>query len=119
MVELDVVAVGFGPCCGHGGVQGGGDAGVGFGVDLEVGVAHPADPVHPATHTTLLGESSELGDPVVTRQDPTQVADLPLERLDRHHRRRPDHRCFEVLQFGPPGLIQLSGETGQSIDMTR
>ena len=90
VVEVDVVALGCDTCRGDGGVEGGGDAGVGLGVDLEVGVTHPADSIDPAPHTTLLLESGELGDAVVAGQDPTELAHLPFERLHRHHRSRAD-----------------------------
>ncbi len=90
VVEVDVVALGCGAGRGDGGVESAGDAGVGLGVDLEVGVTHPADSIDPAPHTTLLLEAGELGDAVVTRQDPTQLAHLPFERLHRHDRSRAD-----------------------------
>ena len=40
-------------------------------------MTHPGDPVHPAPHTTLLLESSELRHPVVAGQDPARGCGLP------------------------------------------
>ncbi len=80
-------------------------------------MTHPGHPVHPAPHATLLSQPVQLGYPVVPGQDPTEVADLPLERLHRHHHRRPDHRRLQILELGPPSLIQLSDEAGEGVDV--
>ncbi len=80
-------------------------------------MTHPGDPVHPAPHATLLSQPVQLGYPVIAGQDPTEVADLPLERLHRHHHRRPDHRRLQILQFGSCRLIELGGQAGEGVDM--
>ena len=82
-------------------------------------MAHPRHPIDPAPHTALLLEAGELGDAVVTGQDPPEPAHLSFERLHRHHRSRADDGCLQIVEFGSGGVIQLAGEAGHGVDMTR
>ena len=118
MIEVDVVALGCSTRRGDGGVEDTGDAGVGLGIHLQMRMAHPGDPIDPAPHAALLAQPGHPGHPVVTRQDPTELAHLPLERLHRHHAGGLNDRRLQVLQFGPGGVIQLAGQAGHGIDMT-
>ncbi len=118
VIELDVVALGCSTRRSDGGVEDTGDAGIGLRIDLQMRVAHPADPIHPAPHAALLAQPGHPGHPVVTRQGPTQLAHLPLERLHRHHDCRLHDRRLQVLQLGPGGVIQLTSQAGHSVDVT-
>ena len=74
--------VGLGPFGGDGSVEHRGDLGVGFRIELEVGVAHAGDLVDPPLHVPLL---TLVLQPVGARragEDPFEVAHLPFEHLD-------------------------------------
>ena len=68
--------------------NGGGDHGVGFGVQGEVGVAHPGLPVGPAAQRSLRPQPLRRGEPV-TLEAAGEIGDVTFERV---HRRRRRHR---------------------------
>ena len=78
--QVRVLLVGLG--CGDGGVEGGGHSGVGLGVELEMGVAHPGGAVDPAAHLAVPTVAGLLRQAVVAGQDPFQAAHVPAERFD-------------------------------------
>ena len=119
MIELDVLTLGCSTRRGHGGVEDTGDSRIGLRIDLQMRVAHPRDPIHPAPHAALLTQPGHPGHPVITRQGPTELAHLPFERLHRHHRRGLDDGGLQIMEFDSGGIIQLAGQAGHGVDMTR
>jgi hypothetical protein len=101
------------------GTEGGVDAGVGLGIQDQVGVAHPGLAIDPAPYAALAALLLMTGGAVVAGQHLRQLGDLAAERFHRRHRRRGDECLGEVTQCVAAMLIQRGGGTGQAVGMPR
>ena len=118
LIERPGLGVGLGSLGGDSRIQRRRDAGVGFGVQREMGVAQPGLAVGPATQGPLPADPFPPAQSVVVRELPGEIANVPLEPIDRRIRCRLHEfgRLLHQLRTHP--VVDLSGDTGDDVDVS-